>query len=414
MTSVAYTASSRGPERIRTSSLLFSIILFVFLAFVTHPAHTASLMYDQATGTLGPIDVSKIETGNNIKEDTYHDKAKEFYANNQPGVFIGRLLYNGDPTTLTFTNVGPDATNGAGNNFYWTNVNSTDNWTEFFIVIRAKGLRHNGSTHDFSGKNKVISYSKGYTYTLLYGAGTEEVAIGQTGYNAAGASGVYNGSNGFKYKYPYSVIWLDTIIVHIDKKGTKKQYTLWPPFYTLVLDDGSYETQLQISTNTGASYYLLLQGKNSSTSDIPMGYFFTVDKLYNTVIPYTNIEGRNTPATGLDIANVLYISEISPAKIKIASNAQGTEQNFVFTSNGSTYPYKLAFAATVPTIGATQVANGNTFSTTWTSTIQSPLGDPPHNANQLYGTIKLYVDGNTNPPMPGSYSSTIYVLVQPQ
>jgi len=157
--------------------------------------------------------------------------------------FIGRLLYLGEPCTFTFSNIGPVASYTSNNRFYFTlNNDGTPNtgvWREFFLVTRAKGITHGGSQHDFSSINSVIANNSG-SFILNVGAGTELASVGEVGYDTNRNSGVYTGTNAFRYKYPYSAIWIDVTLIRTTsaRSSTTRGY---------------YESHIQITTGGGLS-----------------------------------------------------------------------------------------------------------------------------------------------------------------
>lgn len=64
------------------------------------------------------------------------------------------------------------------------------------------------------------------------GVGDETVQVGESGYNAQGQSGVFDGSNGYEYLYPYRYIWIDLTIIRTSnyqklKRSDTYESLLW-------------------------------------------------------------------------------------------------------------------------------------------------------------------------------------------
>ena len=273
-----------------------------------------------------------------------------------------------------------------------------------FIVARPKGLFHGGGQDDFANRNFVVSSSGGF-FDLTKGAGTEPAVIGQTGYNTSGGSGTYNGSNAYSFKYPYSVIWIDMTLIRTDtSSGTSNR--------------GYYETSLVVSTETletqapGAHYTLQLTGEynpRSSHSD-PWDFYFGIENLLPPTFPFSSLATKNSLSNALTVGNVRYYSTYEPASLKFASNPEGTQTNFLLTSNGGpSFAYTVVYAPTRPS-GTTTTISGSTpaFSSVET-TVSSPIGGS-NTGNFIEGEVRIFVAPNLL-PLSGTYTSNIYCIL---
>lgn len=374
----------------KLTTLLLSFILSCNLM-----VFSGSLNYDRATGNLDGFLVTTTDSPN---YPSGYENATEVW---DKSGFIGRLLYLGEPTTFTFTNIGRDPSGTSNNRFYFilnnTGTADTAVWKEFFIVARAKGITQGGSQYTFTSVNSVIA-NNGESFSLAYGAGTELVTVGQTGYDTNRQSGIYNGSNAYRYKYPYQIIWIDLTLIRTSASSS--------------ITRGYYESHIRISTDTGLCHELHLSGEYKPRTNHlePDPYFFGIEQLYTQAFPFSELENRNTPASALEVATIRYTSHIDQAQIRIASNVAGNDTNFRFTSDeGLSFPFKVVYDGTIPNLAAVEVTpSSNTF-TTVSNTVTSPVGGS-YTANRLEGTIKLFVPANTQ-PSSGLYSSTIYILV---
>lgn len=371
------------------------LLLGVWLLLTGVSVFSDSLSYDMATGTLSGFDVNTSDTSSS--PGSFANGTEVW---NTPG-FVGRLVYIGPPTALIFSNSGPNAQNASNNRFYFTYVKSngqsdTDRWREFFLVLRAKGMRHNNTQHDFSQINTVAEHP-GDLLAIPYGAGSEEVAIGQTGYNATGGQGVYNGSNGYNYRYPYRHIWVDVTLM---RTNTKRRLS-W----------GFYESEITVVTQQGASHILRLNGKYGySTADPPPIYAFSVNRTIDNQFPFAWLEGRNTYTQALTIGRCVYNSEDCSATIRFASDSGGTSDQFFFRSNdGQTFPFALAFDATKPDRAVLPITATSEFATA-SQTIYSPIDSSSHQLHVLEGDIQMYLPYAVD-PCEGIYTSYIYCFV---
>ena len=101
-----------------------------------------------------------------------------------------------EPTTFTYK-VGDKTGTGSSttaNRFYFTHLDSCSYWREYFLVIRAKGLRHDGKHIDIYGKiplyRKIVKRLHSPREQVMRRLPSMER------YNATGTAGKYDGANG--------------------------------------------------------------------------------------------------------------------------------------------------------------------------------------------------------------------------
>ncbi len=105
------------------------------------------LTFDTSTGKIYGFDLSTADNPTN--PNSYINTARIWEKHG----FVGRIVYRGQPTVLSFANSGMTATETSNNMFYFIHkaggVLQVDKWREFFLVTRVKGLRHNDTQDDF-------------------------------------------------------------------------------------------------------------------------------------------------------------------------------------------------------------------------------------------------------------------------
>lgn len=389
---------NRQPWRIRWSVLLLILSVGVI------PLTGATLLYDQ-TGS-GKLKGFTILSAHNPAVPSGYENSTEYYSSRP---FIGRLVYEGPPSTFTFTNNGPEAAGGDLTKFHWTRINDTSEWREIFFLIRVKGMTHGGTTDDFVGINKGIA-TTGCTYLLPHGAGSETVEAGKEGFDAQGNAGTNtNGSHPYKYKFRY--IWFDTMVINASDRS-------WGAILDLLPSTGYYETQLLITTTSGAIFELTLSAHYLETifHAQPFPQAFVIEKEFLEPIPYADLEWRKDISSSLKIATIRYISDVHKAKITFSSSSDGSNQTFSFlNAKGRVISYLLAFEPTISTDGAfAKISTTNKTYYTKQTTVPSPIGGAAYQAHRLEGDLRIYLPllGEANPPMPGVYRSNIYVLVE--
>jgi len=360
--------------------------------------YSASLSYDPVTGKLIGFDVGV--TDNPDYPEWYDGNTTEVWAKSG---FIGRIVYTGPATTLSFTNTGPVAAGTQENRFYFTHLSSSSSWKEFFLVVRSKGITHSGTRIDFSGANRVVEHPLD-TITMPFGAGFEEVAVGEEGYNTFGTKGTYNGSNGYKYKYPYKYVWMDVTLIRTANSSS-------------LISGSFYESEITVTAENGTSLTLLLSGEyGAPAGDHPPIYSFGVMKTIADPFPISDLAGRTTPVQALKVGTVTYSSYETAANIHFAADAAGTSDVFLFRNednNNIKFRYYLAFQATKPNRSLEPVTLAKRFPTE-TQTVYSPIDYPyrTYTWNYLEGDLKIYLPVQVN-PASGIYTSTVYCFVTP-
>lgn len=326
--------------------------------------------------------------------------------------FLGRLVYQGAPTTFSITSMGPFPTSSSANKnkFHFTKVDKQDIHREIVLLCRAKGYRHSQTnpttdTPDILlGPNYVAENLHASSFSLSEGAGSDPAVSGEYGYNASGGRGLYDGANQYSYKYKYRVIWIDVAILRVKNIGG-----------SIIGRTGPYETNFLITTDTGLSQSLnagayYTSGGSSSSLEV---YSFTISPEYTSAIPFCDIENCITINNSLKIATVQYLSPLHQATISFSANPTGTSADFKFINPGPpprAFGHKLAFQPTLPSGSKAAVGANNSFATSTTKIPwQSAMG---HTENQyrLNGDLYLYVDPYTV-PFPGNYISNIYVHI---
>ena len=360
---------------------------------------SASLSYDPVTGTLINFDVGVTDSPSN--PNPYRNNPNEVWENSG---FIGRVVYTGPPTSFTFTNTGPTATGTSNNRFYFTHLSNRGSWKEFFLVVRPKGITHSGTRIDLYGVNTVVEHPFD-EITIGYGAGFEQVASGESGYDSSGNSGTYDGSNGYKYRYPYKYVWMDVTLIRTANNSS-------------LISNSFYESNITVTANSGASLALALSGKYGSPAGNPPSFYsFGVMKTVDDPFPVSSLVGRTTPAKGLKVGMVTYSSEHTAANIRFAANAAGTSDEFYFTNsqnNNIRFRYYLVFQSTRP-IGLLEAVTLSKRFSTAQQRVYSPINYPYTSYwwHYLEGDLRIYLPVQVN-PASGIYTSTVYCFVEPK
>lgn len=401
------------------------VLLFIIgLLFLSQATLLANQLLYQPTGSgkVTGFDVSITLLPHQRPVNYWHNDKREGWNFENSKLYVGRVLYVGEPgVPLTITNMGPFPTSGKGydvKRFYWTQmaVGSTD-WTEFFIVLRPKGYTHNEKQDDYLRKNTVIQES-GNSMILDRGAGpsTELVAIGEQGFDGDGNGGIYNGTNGYKYKYQYKAIFIDVTLIPPNNNNWTRGVIIKNPQY------GNYEANLKFSV-PGDNLSFALQGKHGTEHDPPPNPAcqFDIDSYYSDPVPYEVLRNNHySVATALEIAALTYASPSCQAVVTLASNAAGTETNFVFKSEttSETIPHRLVYDCTT---GREGDCNGPIVVTNNRKsfyTYHDPIGPPSPiegtlgPGNYLEANLRLYLDPTSHYPSAGEYTSTIYVILE--
>ncbi|HKL59083.1 MAG TPA: hypothetical protein VJ863_04215 [Sphaerochaeta sp.] len=278
-----------------------------------------------------------------------------------------------------------------------------------FIVARPKGLFHGGGQDDFANRNFVVSSSGGF-FDLTKGAGTEPAVIGQTGYNTSGGSGTYNGSNAYSFKYPYSVIWIDVTLIRTNQNYLSTRVWWWREYHY-----GYYETSFTVATDSDRAVHYTLQ---LSAQYEPTGsnnlweYYFGIENLLPSSFPFSNLANKNSSSNTLTVGKVRYFSSNDTASLKFASNAAGTQTNFLLSSPGvPSFAYSVVYAPTrgeAPLVQTTITSSTAAFNSINT-TVGSPIGGS-NTGNFIEGEVRIFVAPNLL-PLSGTYTSNIYCIL---
>jgi len=378
----------------------FNIRLMIFISIIgfmtCEHLVCGDLYHDIATGTTSGFD---LEIFNWSNPSSYENSTEVW----RESGYAGRLIYTGDPTTLTISSSGTAATETQNNRFYFTYLmNGTYQsyrWREFFIVARVKGLYQGSGNnqHDFSGMNSVVANNPG-TIPIAHGAGNEEVQINEWGYNTQAQRAIYNGSNGYRYKYPYQYIWIDLTLIRTSSKNDLRK--------------AFYESQLKATTTEGLSYTLRLIGKykNPNSNSEPSPYYFGVERTIEDTFPFTLLETKTSTNNYLKVGKLRYSSEDSAATIHLASNEEGTSDMYLFVSpHGDHFPYSVVFDATLPNRSPVTMTT-STLAATELMQIYSPIDNTDSDIHVLEGDIGMYLPSSVN-SLSGIYSSTIYCFI---
>ncbi|PKL12190.1 MAG: hypothetical protein CVV52_11020 [Spirochaetae bacterium HGW-Spirochaetae-8] len=382
--------------KIRISAFLSLLFLLTVLPL------GAVMLGFETVGTLTDIDlaIGESSTPNSFITGEYWTRSG----------FAGRLIYQGPAGNTLAVDIGdPLAVPSATDRFYFTRSISstssdTNDWRQYFIVTRTKGLYHDGSQHDFSGINVIVE-NPGDTIPITRGAGFETVSIGETGYNTTGGSGIYNGSNGYQYLYPYQYLWIDIIVIRtFNSSGLTNS------------GRGNYQSILTFN-GPGMNANLVLRGYYRSRNYDPDSYYFGVERVVSEYIPYSELITKTSLENSLLVGYLRYHSTDWAGTVRFASNAEGTETNFQFTATVNqivrSFPYYVVFDSSIPAGNATRIyTTSNTFSSTWSS-IQNLIGGDPFQNEVLQGEIRIFVPSNmTMSSIPSStYSSIIYCIL---
>lgn len=381
-------------ERISASLIILFLLTVLPLG--------AAMLGFETVGTLTEFDLAAGESSNPSSFITGEHWTRSGFA--------GRLIYQGPADNTLTVDIGdPLAVPSTTNRFYFTRAISstssdTNDWRQFFIVTRTKGLYHDGSQHDYSGINVIVE-NPGDTIPITRGAGFETVNIGETGYNTSGGSGTYNGSNGYQYLYPYRYLWIDIIVIRtFNSSGLNSR------------GRGNYQTILTFN-GPGMNANLVLRGYYQSRNYNPDSYYFGVERVASQYIPYAELITKTSLENSLLVGYLRYHSIDWAGTVRFASNAAGSETNFQFTATVNqivrSFPYYVVFDPSIPAGNATRIyTTSNTFSSTWAS-IPNLIGGDPFQNEVLQGEIRIFVPSNmTMSSIPSStYASIIYCIL---
>jgi hypothetical protein len=287
--------------------------------------------------------------------------------------------------------------------FSWKGQSTVDSCKAFFIVTRTKGLRHSPShaQHDFSSIHAVVA-APGQSIDIPYGEGDETVQVGESGYNAQGQRGEFDGSNGYQYLYSYSHIWIDLTIIRTSN-------------YQKLKRSNTYESLLWIHSSEDASLLLTLSGSYGwAWGDRPPSYAFSIEKTVEDGFPFSWLQQTSTIYNALEIAKLVYHAEASAASIRFASDAGGNQAQFYFRNQyGDVFPFSLAFDASKPNQTVVPITENQEFHTDELNVVSPIDGNSSSQMHVLEGGVLAYLPIYQDPPM-GLYTSTVYVFIEPE
>lgn len=384
------------PMKICSTFIVFLVLCFP-LAAVVPP----DLIYDQSSGKVVGFDLSTNDA--EFTPSQYNDTA-EYWG--YPYQFIGRLVYNGDQTTLSFNTVGSTAT-GTQNPpwFYFTHLNNGvadfTKWREFFLVAKIRVIKHGSSGHTNHGNGQNIVITSPSSPFVLPGAGSssEEVSVGEYGYDSDGNGGTRTSKNygkRYKYKYQYKYLWVDLTLVR-----TKR---ILP---TSGLPLGIFECNINAVAGTGPIVNFHLVGENSTTG--VSDFLFTVYNVAPSPFPFADLNNKNNVGNSLKVGELVYFSSTDAATLELSSSPGGSAIDFRLYSGTVNIPYKVAFDSVNPSEGLTGINTiHQRFFSQYTFT-PSPIGGTT-NVHTIEGDIRLFLSNPVN-PLSGTYTSTIYCIL---
>ncbi len=383
------------------------------------------LLFETSSGTLTNFDLDEGNTSKNPivtpgNISTYGGSA-EYWSR---AGFVGRLVYEGEPNTISVTNIGPTATgeNASFNRFYYTRVQYYDGnsdpsvWREVFFVARVKARKHDpGIYTGHNSNNNFIIDNPGDTFTVP-GAGAESANPGELAYNGNGDSGMYNVADGFTFKYPYRYVWVDFTAIRTSRTrnlsgGENKGY---------------YESIIRLD-GVGVQQVLSLEGFFAPYSyDIgPDAFSFAIERLAPEIIPYEILKTHTTYTNSYLVGHVRFhfTDKTKPVKntgtVSFSADSNGLSTDFRFTSTASgtavSFPYTVVFDPVIcgnKTSPSTVTSSNNSFTTKY-GRVDSVIDTQYSNEIALTGDVRIFLPGGgtTTTYPPAQYSSTMYAFV---
>ena len=405
-------------EEDRYLNLLRKISVLYFILFaITSPLSANRLMFETSTGTLTDFNLSESSTGTNPIVSTYnipnYGGSSEYWSYDG---FVGRLIYQGEPNTITIENVGPVASSTpTPTRFYYTKVvypnRSSDpsKWREVFFVARVKGKKHDNGSVDIYSNNFVLD-NPGDTFTVS-GAGEELSTPGNIAYTASGNSGTYNVTTGYIYKYPYKYLWID--FTALRTANATKSFSRRAKGY--------FESIIQLK-GEGIHQVISLQGYNSPNyyDENPHAYSFSIERLAPDSIPFSQLITHTTYQDSYLVGHVRFHSTDVTGTVGFYADSSGTSTDFLFsaTVGGAqiAFPYNVVFDPVFcgnSNVPSTISSSNNAFTSEYT-TVNSVIDSQSSTENALTGDIRIFVaNGLTNTSFrAANYTSTIYAIVQ--
>ncbi len=389
------------------------IALLLFTVWSITAILANSLLFEIVTGSLTGLELDANHSSSNPEVNPYQIQNYTYGEYWSTDGFLGRYVYRGDPIDLTVTTLHPSPSTWNNGRFYYFHINSSgtndlNSWKEYVLLFRIKGQLHTGGTSDFTGANIIIE-SPGEQIHIPVGAGDETVQTGEAGYDAQGNAGIFDGSNGFFYRYPYAYLWIDVTVLR-----TTQEYNI-----SRRRVRGYYDSSVHIVGN-GIDKNLVIEGyvRTGSNTMNPDTYSFGMQRIAPEMIPFTDLMGKSTLTNSYLAGHVSYNSSETSGSVGFYADSSGTSTDFTFTSTVSgvpvSIPYFVLFDPIIcgNTISPVLVSSMNNTFTTDYRTVYSPVDGQQSVDHVLTGDIRLIVHpGITATSFPAaSYSSTIYAV----
>ena len=387
------TFSARKYPRTTWCLLILGFILCSF------PLHASELYFDIASGRIQGFNLSQVDN-NTIPSEIW-------LANG----YVGRIVYSGPATTLTFDQAAPyPVGTPIPPKFYFIyiaggNFNSLI-WSEFSLAGKLRGTTHESTNHiDISNQPTIIDFANGTM--SMKSAGSETWAKKDEnvpGFDKYGNPGTKQKNNlTYQYKQQYATIWMDLIILRRDQAHQDS------------IPNGLYESNFTISTGSNAGGLVLtLYGEKSSGTI--QDFLFSVENVGPSSIPFDTLLASNTISNAYLVGKITFLyntlsSLPSPPSITIASNNGGSSTAFTFTSPGALpIPHGVAFQSLIPSQSRTHITPSTKTFTSQSTSQTSVIDNRTNYTYSLEGNVLFFLPNNTL-PVSGSYSSTIYCIL---
>ncbi|MBN2858709.1 MAG: hypothetical protein JXK93_00430 [Sphaerochaetaceae bacterium] len=392
------------------------LVIFLLVLLTLGTGFANSLVYETGTGSLIGFRLDQNHSSNN-PEVSPSSIPYYMYVNNLSNTagHLGVYVYQGDPVTLTVSQLSPIPTDISDPRFFFTRIGfygeqDGSSWKEYFLAFRMYGQRHDLSSEDLLGMNILVEES-GDQVTITQGSGTETVAVNEQGYDESGVLGTYDGSNGFIYRYPYRYIYLEVTAVR-----TTREYALGSLFVEYY-----YSSTIQITGN-GVSNSLSYEGEVRSlgwwTGTNPDSFSFGIERVAPEYIPFTDLINKTTLSNSYLAGYVSYNSPDTSGTVGFYSDSGGTGTDFTFYSTVSgipvTIPYHVIFDPVISgnTSSPSIVSQANNSFSTEYRKVSSVINNSQNRENILTGDIRIILNpGLSAVSFPAAtYSSTIYAI----
>ena len=398
------------------------VLVFIIIGSLFLPLYANRLMFETSTGTVTNFDVKENSNSDNplvrTRDISNYGGSSEYWSLDG---FVGRLVYEGEPNTITVENIGPNAIGGS-NRFYYTRVRWFDGssdpnvWREVFFTARVKGRMHNGGTYTgHNSNNNFLIESPGDSFTVP-GAGAETANPGETAYNSNGDIGTYNTATGYIYKYPYRYIWVDFTAIRIRNDRNLSG----------VENQGYYESIIQLN-GAGVQQVLSLEGFYDPYSvDIsPNAFSFSIERLSPEFIPFEELKTKTSYNNSYLVGHVRfhYTDNTNPVNttgtVGFYSDSAGLSTDFRFRATVAgtevSFPYSVVFDPVIcgNTSTASTVSSMNNSFTTEFGRVNSVIDSQFSDEIALTGDLRIFLaSGLTSTSFPAAnYSSVIYAFV---